>query len=136
MQKTGTLFFELQDVGSKSEALRPVLREENGEICRLFLEGDNPFMNEGLKPYDGKTVTLDGEFDETDTFVVSHVATPAEAEAPAPESAPKAESPAIEAEASPVEAEAPQSVSLDAVPEVKPARRRFSFFRRLFRRGK
>ncbi len=71
--KTGIIEFILSGVGSKSEKMQPFLREADGNLVEIFKEGDNPFKNESLKQYEGKTVTVTGEENEYGLFIIDTV---------------------------------------------------------------
>ena len=69
----GTVVFKLASVGSKSEGVYPFLSLEDGKLVKIALKGDNPFENTALKAYDGKTVALEGDFNENGKFIATAV---------------------------------------------------------------
>lgn len=71
--KTGIIEFILSGVGSKSEKMQPFLKEADGNLVEIYKEGDNPFKNESLKPYEGKTVTITGEENEYGAFIIDTI---------------------------------------------------------------
>ncbi len=71
--KTGKIEFILSGVGSKSEKMQPFLREADGSLVEIFKEGDNPFKNESLKEYEGKTVTVTGEENEYGLLIIDTI---------------------------------------------------------------
>ena len=78
--KEGKIEFITLFEGSKSEHVGPVLVTEDGSRIKLYLNGDNPFENTGLRPYDGRNVRLTGEFKGNQTFVIDGIE-----ETPAPD---------------------------------------------------
>ena len=71
--KTGVIQFILSNVGSKSEKMQPFLKEADGTLVEVYKESDNPFNNETLKPYEGKTVTITGEENEYGLFIIDTI---------------------------------------------------------------
>lgn len=71
--KTGKIEFILSNVGSKSEKMQPFLREADGNLVEVFKESDNPFKNDSLKPYEGKTVSITGEANEYGVFIIDTI---------------------------------------------------------------
>ena len=69
----GTVVFQLANVGSKSEGVYPFLCLEDGKLVKLALKGDNPFENTTLKEYDGKTVAIEGDFNENGKFIATAI---------------------------------------------------------------
>ncbi len=57
----GIIIFLKTNIGSKSESLQPFLYQNGGKIIRLSKQGDNPFENESLKPFDGEKVKVTAE---------------------------------------------------------------------------
>lgn len=57
----GIVVFMPVDVGSKSEALAPILYLNRNKKIRLYKKGDNPFENNSFNDYDGKHVETLGE---------------------------------------------------------------------------
>ncbi len=73
MTKTGKVEFILSGVGSKSEKMQPFLREADGNLVEIFKESDNPFKNESLKEYEGKTVMVTGEENEYGLLIIDKI---------------------------------------------------------------
>ncbi len=73
MTKTGIVEFILSNVGSKSEKMQPFLREADGNLVEIFKESDNPFKNESLKEYEGKTVKVTGEENEYGLLIIDTI---------------------------------------------------------------
>lgn len=71
--KTGIVEFILSNVGSKSEKMQPFLKESDGTLTEIFKESDNPFVNESLKEYEGKTVTVTGEENEYGLYIIDTI---------------------------------------------------------------
>lgn len=71
--KEGIVVFMQTDKGSKSQSVQPYLYQGNGEMVRLWKQGDNPFEQNALKPYDGKRVCVTGSTDENDILCVSEI---------------------------------------------------------------
>lgn len=71
--KTGKIEFILSNVGSKSEKMQPFLKEADGNLVEVFKESDNPFVNESLKEYEGKTVNITGEQNEYGLFIIKTI---------------------------------------------------------------
>ena len=46
--------------GSKSEHTGPILTTASGEHYRVYVIGDNPFANDGIQAWIGKTVRVSG----------------------------------------------------------------------------
>lgn len=46
--------------GSKSEHTGPILTTASGEHYRVYVIGDNPFANDGIQAWVGKTVVVSG----------------------------------------------------------------------------
>lgn len=67
----GTVFFKKVDEGSKSERLQPFLKTDDEET-RMFLKDSNPFENNQLKAYEGKTVSAQGAF-KNDVFIIDSI---------------------------------------------------------------
>lgn len=66
----GIVIFMLADIGTRCESIRPFLYQGNGEFLRIWKQGDNPFINESIKPFDGKKVKVIGHKNENDVFCV------------------------------------------------------------------
>lgn len=73
MTKTGIVEFILSNVGSKSEKMQPFLKEADGNLVEIFKETDNPFKNDSLKEYEGKTVTVTGDENEYGLFIIDTI---------------------------------------------------------------
>ncbi len=69
----GIIFFIKINIGSKSESSQPFLYQGDGKFLRLKKQGDNPFANESIKPFDGKKVRVTGQKNETDVFCVDSI---------------------------------------------------------------
>jgi hypothetical protein len=69
----GTILFVLINVGSKSEGQHPFLYEGNGVFRKVWLDGDISFAGDKLREYDGKYVSLSGEADENDVFIIKSI---------------------------------------------------------------
>ncbi len=70
----GTIVFQIINTGSKSEGLHPFLYEGNGEFLKVWLEDDCSFEGDALKPYDGKSVIIEGALDEeVDIFIIENI---------------------------------------------------------------
>jgi len=70
----GTVIFQMTAIGSKSEGNHPFLRMEDGNMVKLGLVGDNPFMHTKLRPYENKSVVLEGDFNENGKFIATSIA--------------------------------------------------------------
>ena len=73
---SGTVVWWIENAGSKSEAALPHLyvgRETPPVV--LMKEGDNPFENNSLQPYDGRRVTVVGERNANGVLIVESVET-------------------------------------------------------------
>lgn len=86
----GKIVFLKANLGSKSEGEFPYIQLENGENVKIFVESDNPFENDVLSDYEGKTVEAEGEFNENGTFIATELKEIVPEEAP---EAQKAEEP-------------------------------------------
>jgi len=72
--KRGTLVFLKANVGSKSERIAPYLYAGKDEpLLPLFKEGDNPFENKTLVPFDGAHVEVVGNAERGNDFIVSKI---------------------------------------------------------------
>ncbi len=69
----GTVIFQMANIGSKSEGCYPFLRLEDGTLLKIAMAGDNPFENTALRPYDQKTVVLEGEKNENGKFIATSI---------------------------------------------------------------
>ncbi len=69
----GIIFFIKINIGSKSESSQPFLYQGGGKFLRLFKQGDNPFVNESIKYFDGKSVKITGNFGENNLFYVNSI---------------------------------------------------------------
>ena len=70
----GTVIFQMANVGSKSEGNHPFLRLEDGNLVKLALVGDNPFMHTMLRAYENKNVVLEGDYNENGKFIATSIA--------------------------------------------------------------
>ena len=68
----GTIIFLKQNTGSKSEKLQPFLYQGQAQLIPLFMANSNPFENNELKAFDGKSVQISGKMQNT-TFVVQQI---------------------------------------------------------------
>lgn len=68
---TGTLVFLKTNLHSKSEAMQPFLYLNKDSIVQLYVKGDNPFENESLLPFDGQSITLEGDYDSLGIFRIN-----------------------------------------------------------------
>ena len=136
--KTGIIEFILSNVGSKSEKMQPFLKEADGNLVEIFKESDNPFENESLKEYEGKTVNVTGEENEYGLFIIDTIeviedkAAPEE-EAPIQKSAVEIiEEPAETKESTETEEKAEEPIVKTVVEEpekpLRGIRRIFAFF--------
>ena len=57
---TGTVIFMPSNTSSKSEAVLPYLYNNKNEVVQIYFEGDNPFENNTLVPFDGKKISVTG----------------------------------------------------------------------------
>lgn len=70
----GTVVFLKTNEGSKSEAIVPFLYQgKDSSPQRIMLREDNPFENNGLTAYDGKTVELAGAIAPSGTFLAETI---------------------------------------------------------------
>lgn len=69
----GIVVFMPVDVGSKSEALAPILYLNRNKKIRLYKKGDNPFENNSFNDYDGKLVEILGELILENKFKVHSI---------------------------------------------------------------
>ena len=70
---SGTVVFIRSNTGSKSEATLPYLYANKDEMTRILVNGDNPFENNMLIPFDGKRVTVLGNKKNNGTFVIENI---------------------------------------------------------------
>lgn len=54
--RCGTVVFLEDSKGSKSEGVFPFLRDSDEVCTKVMLKGDNPFENNGLRPYEGQKI--------------------------------------------------------------------------------
>ena len=73
MIREGTVVYKLINVGSKSERLTPFLYEGNGQFLKIWMHGDSSLFSDYLKKYDGKHITLLGEINEYDVFLIETI---------------------------------------------------------------
>jgi hypothetical protein len=57
----GYVLFQPFATGSKSESIRPAFVCGHGPTLTMFMEGDNPFENNLLRPFHGKYIEATGE---------------------------------------------------------------------------
>ena len=82
----GTVVFRMANLGSKSELGSPYLSVEDGKLVKIRVVGQNPFENTLLKEYEGKYVEVEGEYNDTRTFMITEIREiPTEGEAPSAE---------------------------------------------------
>lgn len=72
MRLCGTVQTSIANLGSKSEKLAYFIVRPDGNHFRIYKEGDNPFTNPSLLPFDGTEVEILGDFDG-DLFVVKDI---------------------------------------------------------------
>lgn len=73
MIREGTVVYKPTNVGSKSERLTPFLYEGKGEYLKIWKLGDPSLLGEYLTKYDGKHVTLHGNINEYDVFLIETI---------------------------------------------------------------
>lgn len=88
----GKIVFVEANLGSKSEGCYPYIELETGDRAKIFALNDNPFTNNILNGYEGKTVEAEGEFNENCTFIAEVINEVVEEAAPAEDEAAEAES--------------------------------------------
>ena len=88
----GKIVFVESNPGSKSEGRYPYIELDTGDRAKIFALNDNPFQNNLLDGYDGKTVEVEGEFNENCTFIASVINEVVEEAAPAEDEATETES--------------------------------------------
>ena len=81
----GKIVFVESNPGSKSEGRYPYIELDTGDRAKIFALNDNPFQNNLLDGYEGKTVEVEGEFNENCTFIASVINEVVEVEASADE---------------------------------------------------
>lgn len=64
LKLTGILNFRTFAEGTKSESLRPYLDLENGSRFLLYKTSDNPFENNAFNGFEGKKITVSGDFSD------------------------------------------------------------------------
>lgn len=69
----GIVVFQLANKKSKSEGVFPYLYIGDGDFLKIRLENDRSFDGAGLKPYDSKTVVVEGELNENNVFMISSI---------------------------------------------------------------
>ena len=69
----GIVVFNLANVGSKSEGLRPFLYQGKGNFQPIWLMDDFSLGGIELIPFDGKKVSVEGEIDENDIFLIKSI---------------------------------------------------------------
>lgn len=73
MKMKGTVVFKFKNKGSKSEGNYPYLYLGNAEFLKIWLEGDATLFGKGLKVFDGKYVSVEGDYNEYNVFVISEI---------------------------------------------------------------
>lgn len=73
MIREGTVVYKLINVGSKSERLTPFLYEGDGQFLKIWKPGDPSLFGDCLKKFDGKHITLQGEINEYDVFLIETI---------------------------------------------------------------
>lgn len=73
MELEGIIIFKLSNIGSHNENINPFIYLGKGKFVKIYFPNDNPFYNESLKPYDGKVVSLSGDYDEYEGFVIDKI---------------------------------------------------------------
>lgn len=99
----GKIVFLKANLGSKSEGEFPYIQLENGENVKIFVESDNPFENDVLSDYEGKTVEAEGEFNENGTFIATELKEIVPEEAPEEKNVDSEEAPEAEKAEEPCE---------------------------------
>ena len=69
----GIIVFQLTNIGSKSEGLRPFLYTGNAQYMQVWKDGDISFIGSDLLPFDSKRVVVGGEMNEYDIFCISSI---------------------------------------------------------------
>ena len=69
----GTIVYKVDDIGSKSEGVKPFLYINKSSWVKLYREGDNPFENKGFDEYDGMAVVVKGNTGKNGVFVVDDI---------------------------------------------------------------
>lgn len=69
----GIVVFKFENKGSKSEGSYPYLYLKNAEFLRIWREGDCSLFGEGLKEFDGKYVSVEGNYNEYNIFIASKI---------------------------------------------------------------
>lgn len=70
---SGTVVFIKGNIGSKSEAVLPYLYVNRSEVVKILVNGDNPFENNMLLPYDGKKITAAGCLKSNGMFIIESI---------------------------------------------------------------
>lgn len=73
VSKHGIIIFLEANTGSKSEGIFPFLYETAGKYTRIMLKDDNPFENNGLRPWDGQRVELLCEKGRGDILIINSI---------------------------------------------------------------
>lgn len=68
----GTIVFQKNNIGTKSESVQPFLYVNQNQVIHLFMQNSNPFENNQLKEFDGKSVFVKGKI-HNGTFVVESI---------------------------------------------------------------
>ena len=69
----GIVIFKEANKNSKSEGVFPYLYVGEGKFVKIRLQNANPFENNELSKYDSKSVVVEGEYNDNDTFIVSYI---------------------------------------------------------------
>ena len=70
---TGTVIFMPSNANSKSEAVLPYLYNNKNEVVQIYFEGDNPFENNKLVPFDGKKISVTGYKKSNKKFIITNI---------------------------------------------------------------
>lgn len=69
---TGIIRFQVTNAGSKSEAVTPALdRGPDAPSLPVMMQGDNPFENQLLRPYEGCEVEVTGTMSKSRLIIDS-----------------------------------------------------------------
>lgn len=70
---TGIIRYQVTNAGSKSEAVTPVLdRGPDAPSLLVMMQGDNPFENQLLRPYEGCEVEVQGTMSKS-MFIIDSI---------------------------------------------------------------
>ena len=70
---TGTVIFMPSNTNSKSETALPYLYSSKNEVVQIYFEGDNPFENNTLVPFDGKKISVTGYKKSDKKFIITNI---------------------------------------------------------------